>query len=130
MRLEVLSDQLNEKIRGDERAEKSALLGFDDGAALRRESAQEKSGFWCNPFVRDVNKIMHSPYFNRYADKTQVFSLFKNDDMTRRSLHVQLVSRIARTIGRALRLTLTSSRRLRSVTTSDIPRLHIRAKNC
>ena len=104
MRLEVLSDQLNEKIRGDERAEKSALLGFDDGAALRRESAQEKSGFWCNPFVRDVNKIMHSPYFNRYADKTQVFSLFKNDDMTRRSLHVQLVSRIARTIGRALRL--------------------------
>ncbi len=47
---------------------------------------------------------MHSPYFNRYADKTQVYSLYKNDDLTRRSLHVQLVSRIARTIGCALHL--------------------------
>ena len=49
---------------------------------------------------------MHSPYFSRYADKTQVYSLFKNDDMTRRSLHVQLVSRIARSIGKALHLNL------------------------
>ena len=35
-----------------------------------------------------------------------MFSLTKNDDITRRSLHVQLVSRIARTIGRALNLNL------------------------
>ena len=49
---------------------------------------------------------MYSPYYNRYTDKTQVFSLIKNDDITRRSLHVQLVSRIARTIGRALNLNL------------------------
>jgi dGTPase len=35
-----------------------------------------------------------------------VFSLIKNDDITRRSLHVQLVSRIARTIGGALNLNL------------------------
>ena len=31
-------------------------------------------------FVRDVNKIMNIPYYTRYADKTQVFSLHKNDD--------------------------------------------------
>ena len=49
---------------------------------------------------------MNCPYFSRYVDKTQVFSLFKNDDLTRRSLHVQLVSRIARTIGKALKLNL------------------------
>ena len=35
-----------------------------------------------------------------------MFSLYKNDDITRRSLHVQLVSRIARTIGAALHLNL------------------------
>jgi dGTPase len=35
-----------------------------------------------------------------------VFSLIKNDDITRRSLHVQLVSRISRTIGAALHLNL------------------------
>ena len=56
--------------------------------------------------LRDIDYIMHCPYYNRYSDKTQVFSLVKNDDITRRSLHVQLVSRIARTIGIALKLDL------------------------
>ena len=37
-------------------------------------------------------------------DKTQVFFLVDNDHITHRVLHVQLVSKIARTIGRALRL--------------------------
>jgi dGTPase len=58
------------------------------------------------PFIRDIDKIMHCPFYNRYADKTQVFSFYKNDDITRRGLHVQLVSRIARTIGKALGLNL------------------------
>lgn len=54
----------------------------------------------------DVDCIIHNPLYNRYADKTQVFSLYKNDDLTRRALHVQFVSKIARTIGRALKLNL------------------------
>jgi dGTPase len=66
----------------------------------------ERRSSWRNPFLNDIDTIMHCPYFSRYADKTQVYSLFKNDDMTRRSLHVQLVSRIARTIGGALGLNL------------------------
>ena len=41
------------------------------------------------------------PAYNRYADKTQVFSFVENDDICRRGLHVQLVSRIARGIGSA-----------------------------
>ncbi|MBQ2285425.1 MAG: HD domain-containing protein, partial [Clostridia bacterium] len=49
---------------------------------------------------------MNCPYYNRYTDKTQVFSLYKNDDISRRALHVQLVSRIARNIGRLLGLNL------------------------
>ena len=56
--------------------------------------------------MHDIDKILHCPYYNRYTDKTQVFSLIRNDDITRRSLHVQLVSRIARTIGSALHLNL------------------------
>ena len=44
------------------------------------------------------------PMYNRYADKTQVFSLYRNDDISRRSSHVQLVSRIARNIGGLLGL--------------------------
>ena len=44
------------------------------------------------------------PAYNRYADKTQVFSFVENDDICRRGLHVQLVSRIARGIGALLGL--------------------------
>ncbi|MDE6868904.1 MAG: HD domain-containing protein [Clostridia bacterium] len=58
------------------------------------------------PFLMDVDKIIHCPFYNRGNDKTQVFSFYKNDDITRRSSHIQLVSRIARTIGRALKLNL------------------------
>ncbi|MBW2614155.1 MAG: HD domain-containing protein, partial [Deltaproteobacteria bacterium] len=39
-----------------------------------------------------------------YIDKTQVFSLIADDHITHRVLHVQLVSKIARTIGRFLKL--------------------------
>ncbi|MBD5560058.1 MAG: HD domain-containing protein [Clostridia bacterium] len=55
-------------------------------------------------FVRDVNRILGCRIYNRYADKTQVFSLYRNDDITRRMQHVQMVSRIGRTIGRLLGL--------------------------
>ena len=61
---------------------------------------------WRPVFVRDTEKIMHLPYYNRYADKTQVFSFKNNDDITRRAQHVQLVSRIARNIGSVLGLNL------------------------
>ena len=57
-------------------------------------------------FSVDVDKIIHSQFYNRGSDKTQVFSFYKNDDITRRTSHVQLVSRIARRIGAALRLNL------------------------
>ncbi len=57
-------------------------------------------------FGRDADRIINCKFFNRGADKTQVFSFRKNDDITRRSSHVQLVSRIARRIGKALRLNL------------------------
>lgn len=55
-------------------------------------------------FFRDVDKIIHSQGYTRYIDKTQVYSFTENDHITHRVLHVQLVSKIARTIGRALRL--------------------------
>jgi dGTPase len=56
------------------------------------------------PFFYDTDKIIHSLAYTRYIDKTQVFYLFENDHITHRVLHVQLVSKIARVIGRALAL--------------------------
>lgn len=55
-------------------------------------------------FFHDADRIIHSKAYTRYIDKTQVFSLFDNDHITHRVLHVQLVSKIARMIGRCLRL--------------------------
>lgn len=55
-------------------------------------------------FAHDTDRIIHSKAYARYIDKTQVFYLFENDHLTHRVLHVQMVSKIARTIGRALRL--------------------------
>ena len=56
------------------------------------------------PFAQDADRILHSKAYTRYIDKTQVFSLVDNDHITHRVLHVQMVSRIARTIGRFLGL--------------------------
>ena len=55
-------------------------------------------------FFRDIDSITHSLGYTRYIDKTQVYSFTKNDHITHRVLHVQLVSKIARTIGRSLKL--------------------------
>jgi len=55
-------------------------------------------------FSVDVDRILHSRAYTRYIDKTQVFYLIHHDHITHRVLHVQLVSKIARTIGRYLGL--------------------------
>jgi len=68
-----------------------------DAARFRDEEPDIRA-----PFFRDTDKIIHSKTYTRYIDKTQVFYLFENDHLTHRVLHVQLVSKIARTIGRVL----------------------------
>lgn len=55
-------------------------------------------------YFRDVDRIIYSLSYTRYIDKTQVFSLEDNDNISKRMVHVQFVSKIARTIGRALNL--------------------------
>ena len=107
-RYEALSEELTRRIEEEERTGQYQKFAFDNGSALLRDAASvdARELVWRPVFARDIDRIMHCPYYNRYTDKTQVFSLIKNDDITRRSLHVQLVSRIARTIGRALHLNL------------------------
>lgn len=56
------------------------------------------------PFFRDIDRIIHSLSYTRYLDKTQVYTNNSNDHVSKRITHVQLVSKIARTIGRALNL--------------------------
>lgn len=101
LKYEGLSEELQKRIN----EEIFSGHGSED-KAIRRNPDHDKASLWRGAFVRDTEKIMHSPYYNRYADKTQVFSLYKNDDISHRALHVQLVSRIARNIGKLLGLDL------------------------
>ena len=55
-------------------------------------------------FYRDIDRIIYSLAYTRYLDKTQVYTHAPNDHLSRRMTHVQFVSKIARTIGRALNL--------------------------
>ncbi len=56
------------------------------------------------PFFRDIDRIIYALSYTRYIDKTQVYSFKDNDHISKRIIHVQLVSKIARTIARALGL--------------------------
>ena len=55
-------------------------------------------------YFRDIDRIIYSLSYTRYIDKTQVFSFENNDMISKRMTHIQLVSKIARTIGRGLAL--------------------------
>jgi len=72
-------------------------------AIRKNEEEKVRMGHRQN-FSLDTDRILHSLAYSRYIDKTQVFYLIRNDHITHRVLHVQLVSKIARTIGRLLRL--------------------------
>jgi len=71
---------------------------------LRREYEEGRDLSYRQDFSIDIDRILYSLAYTRYIDKTQVFYLIKNDHITHRVLHVQLVSKVARTIGRFLGL--------------------------
>ena len=106
MAYKYLSKEISDRIKADAEANCKPRVAFDEEKVIRRDSTRDNATVLRTAFIRDIDKILHCPYYNRYADKTQVFSFYKNDDITRRGLHVQLVSRIARTIGKALCLNL------------------------
>lgn len=103
---EELSLEVSQRMRQDILDNTRPSFAKDSASAIRRDPLSDRESIWRPAYARDTDKILHSPYYNRYTDKTQVFSFYKNDDITRRALHVQLVSRIARTIGSALNLNL------------------------
>lgn len=102
---ETIPQDLAERMEYEKLTGTYVKVAFDEKSAIRRLPSDKRSHLR-SPFVQDCDKILYCPYFNRYSDKTQVFALYKNDDVSRRLLHVLLVSRIARTIGSALNLNL------------------------
>ena len=100
-----LEPEIEARIIEDRQANWKNPLAFCDEDIVRREDiAHDRATLTRPAFARDIEKIINIPAYNRYADKTQVFSFVENDDICRRGLHVQLVSRIARSIGELLGL--------------------------
>lgn len=78
----------------------SEFACLDDKAYRFKEESEDIR----TPFFRDIDKVIYTLGYLRYNDKTQVFTHRNNDHLSRRMTHVQYVSKIARTIGRALQL--------------------------
>lgn len=104
MGYESLSKELQERIEYD-RANKVDLdLAFDEKDILRRRKSSAPASILRSETTIDIERIINCPFYTRYQDKTQVFSFYKNDDISHRAIHVQLVSHIARNIGSVLGL--------------------------
>lgn len=99
----TVSHPIDAVIKSQNRAHDRSLSMFacKNADATRRRQDYEDIR---QPFFHDGDRIVHSRAYARYIDKTQVFYLIKNDHVTHRVLHVQLVSKIARLIGRSLQL--------------------------
>ncbi len=79
---DVLSDELIERMSDDRaRGWENPYRTSDEDALRREERPADRSNIWRPAFVRDVEKILHMPAYNRYAGKTQVFSFRSNDDL-------------------------------------------------
>lgn len=96
-------DRLKTTLNRRERKMFSHGATLSDSGVRRRPIVDSAAGYR-QAFSLDADRILHSRAYTRYIDKTQVFYLIPNDHITHRVLHVQLVSKIARTIGRFLRL--------------------------
>ena len=88
-----------------QRREDSLLSPFACRSAQSRGRArQEKECDIRTPFQRDIDRIVYSKAFRRLKHKTQVFLQPEGDHYRTRMTHTLEVSRIARTIARALDL--------------------------
>lgn len=96
-------DQLRLRLRRDTDI---GVHGILDSQAIRYHEVEDYKGYAdIRPsFFRDVDRIVHSKAYARYIDKSQVFFEINNANITHRSLHVIIVSRVARQIGRVLKL--------------------------
>ncbi len=82
----MAKEQLSQDLSARMEVEKANHCHIDrscpDHMALRRHSNDKPAQVWRPKFAKDIDRVMYSPYYNRYTDKTQVFSLTKNDDIT------------------------------------------------
>ena len=96
---EILIEKIKNKLLDREETLSKYATKSRDSIRLSPEKEDVRPAFF-----HDIDTIIHSSSYSRYLDKTQVFSFSDNDHISKRMIHVQLVSKIGRTIGRCLNL--------------------------
>ena len=98
-----MKEEIYKKIKEELQKKQDALSTYAtrDSEVIRFKEFKED---YRPPFAHDADRIVHNLSYARYSDKTQVFSFKDNDHVSKRMTHVQLVSKVARTIGRMLNL--------------------------
>jgi dGTPase len=103
MPIKNLNSQILSEIRGNFAGDALLSPNAAKNSEAKRYFPENRESEIRPPFFHDTDRIIHSKAYTRYIDKTQVFYLCKNDHLTHRVLHVQLVAKIARTLGRVLK---------------------------
>jgi len=103
--MDTIFEQIKEELLTQEESLSKYACKSKDAILLKKDE-RLKENESRTAFSKDTDRIIHSLSYTRYIDKTQVYSFIENDHITHRVLHVQLVSKIARTIGKILNLNL------------------------
>ena len=72
---EKLSDEISARIKNDRENGFAGNLAFNEENVIRRNNNKDKANIIRTAFIRDIDKIIHCPYYNRYIDKKNVRKL-------------------------------------------------------
>ena len=64
----ALSEQLIQQMEADKQSGNFPQLAFPNEAAIRRRGKSDPDMIWRPVFARDTDKIVYTPYYNRYTD--------------------------------------------------------------
>ena len=95
---------LREELERQEQQRLSKYAAFSRDSRGRLRSLEEDEGDVRTCYQRDTDRIVHCKAFRRLMHKTQVFLRPEGDHYRTRMTHTIEVSRIARTVARALNL--------------------------
>ena len=95
---------VKEELERQEHKRLNPLAAFSDASKGRPRFEEEREEDVRTCYQRDIDRIVHSKAFRRLMHKTQVFLQPEGDHYRTRLTHTLEVTRIARTITRALGL--------------------------
>ena len=67
---ETLSAQLTERMKQDALDNTRPSFAAKSTDAIRRDNSVDRESIWRPAYARDTDKILHSPFYNRYTEQS------------------------------------------------------------